>query len=228
MYVYVNIPARLPILLSTSDSKKQRSENDMEEEEEDDEEEKAAPQPEPEDTKNLTFVEKFFPFGNFFKTAPKQVFSGDENVDFGRAQGCWKHITDLFKELEECRPFEILRNYKDRGNFLISKHAKVIAMTCTHAAIRRGEFVNLHLQYDNLIMEEAAQILEIETFIPMLLQEHDKEFGCRLKRVVLLGDHNQLPPIIKNMAFQKYSHMDQSMFSRFIRLGTPHIQLNAQ
>lgn len=26
------------------------------------------------------------------------------------------------------------------------------------------------VQYDNILMEEAAQILEIETFIPLLLQ----------------------------------------------------------
>eukprot|EP00976_Prorocentrum_cordatum_P020392 414499-Prorocentrum_minimum.AAC.3 len=30
------------------------------------------------------------------------------------------------------------------------------------------------------------------------------------------------------MAFQKYSHMDQSLFTRFVRLGTPTIQLNRQ
>ncbi len=177
------------------------------------------------------FVAKFFPFTAFFCTAPHAVFDGtgaDETGDLERARGCWKHLEGIFTELKECRPFEILRNYRDRGDFLLTKHAKVIAMTCTHAAIRRGEFVNLGFQYDNLIMEESAQILEIETFIPMLLQEHDKEFGCRLKRVVMLGDHHQLPPVVKNMAFQKYSHMDQSLFTRFIRLGTPHIQLNAQ
>lgn len=27
-----------------------------------------------------------------------------------------------------------------------------------------------HSQYDNILMEESAQILEIETFIPLLLQ----------------------------------------------------------
>ena len=43
-------------------------------------------------------------------------------------------------------------------------------MTCTHAALKRREFIELAFKYDNLIMEEAAQILEIETFIPMLLQ----------------------------------------------------------
>lgn len=34
--------------------------------------------------------------------------------------------------------------------------------------MKRGD-VSL-FQYDNILMEEAAQILEIETFIPLLLQ----------------------------------------------------------
>ena len=38
----------------------------------------------------------------------------------------------------------------------------------------------------------------------------------------------QLPPVIKNMSFQKYSNMEQSMFTRFVRLGVPTIQLDAQ
>ncbi len=50
----------------------------------------------------------------------------------------------------------------------------------------------------------------------------------RLKRVILIGDHHQLPPVVKNIAIQKYSHLDQSLFTRFIRLGTPYIELNAQ
>ena len=47
---------------------------------------------------------------------------------------------------------------------------QIVAMTCTHAALKRREFIELAFKYDNLLMEEAAQILEIETFIPMLLQ----------------------------------------------------------
>eukprot|EP00967_Tisochrysis_lutea_P058958 scaffold75140_cov19-Tisochrysis_lutea.AAC.2 len=50
----------------------------------------------------------------------------------------------------------------------------------------------------------------------------------RLKRVVLIGDHHQLPPVVQNMAIQKYSHLDQPLFTRFIRLGTPYVELNAQ
>ena len=67
----------------------------------------------------------------------------------------------------------LVQGQGDRVNYLMTKQAKVVAMTCTHAALRRGEFLRLGFQYDNLLMEESAQILEIETFIPMLLQVPD-------------------------------------------------------
>jgi intron-binding protein aquarius len=31
-------------------------------------------------------------------------------------------------------------------------------MTCTHAALKRREFLNLGLKYDNIVMEEAGQV----------------------------------------------------------------------
>jgi len=67
-------------------------------------------------------------------------------------------------------PFLHLQGQADRVNYLMTKQAKIVAMTCTHAALKRREFLQLGLKYDNLLMEESAQILEIETFIPMLLQ----------------------------------------------------------
>nr|POF00442.1 intron-binding protein aquarius [Quercus suber] len=109
----------------------------------------------------------------------------------------------------------------------MTKQAKIVAMTCTHAALKRKDFLRLGFKYDNLLMEESAQILEIETFIPMLLQRQEDGYAW-LKRCILIGDHNQLPPVVKNMAFQKYSHMDQSLFTRFVRLGISYIELNAQ
>jgi len=135
----------------------------------------------------------------------------------------------MFTELDECRAFEILRSSYDRGNFLLTKHAKVIAMTCTHAAIKRRDLLALGFQYDTLVMEEAAQVMEVETFIPMVLQAPDAATGrSRLKRIVLIGDHHQLPPVVKNAAFQKYSRLDQSLFARFVRLGVPAVQLDRQ
>ena len=125
-------------------------------------------------------------------------------------------------QLEEFRAFELLRSSYDRTNYLLVKEAKVIAMTCTHAALKRKDLVDLAfrvrlcvcgahqssgmglcgcvgvvippppaLQYDNVVMEEAAQILEVETFIPMMLQKPEDGYS-RLKRVVLIGDHHQV------------------------------------
>ena len=50
----------------------------------------------------------------------------------------------------------------------------------------------------------------------------------RLKRWIMIGDHHQLPPVIKNMAFQKFSNMEQSLFTRFVHLGVPTVDLDAQ
>ena len=174
-------------------------------------------------------VLRLFPFMLYFATAPAQpLFSGtDFDHDMRVAHGCWKHISDMYTFLQELRAFEVLRSYTERSNYLVSTQAKIIAMTCTHAALKRHDFIKLKFEFDSLVMEEAAQVLEIETFIPLLLQSQRSSAG-RLKRAVFIGDHNQLPPIIQNMAFQKYSRMDQSLFARLIRLGVPAVQLNFQ
>merc|ERR1719312_80989 len=100
-------------------------------------------------------------------------------------------------------------------------------MTCTHAALKRQELVQLGFKYDNILMEESAQILEIETFIPLLLQ-NPQDGTNRLKRWIMIGDHHQLPPVVKNMAFEKFSNMEQSLFTRLVRLNVPTIELDAQ
>lgn len=40
-------------------------------------------------------------------------------------------------------------------------------------------------------MEEAAQILEVETFVPLMLQ-NPQDGHNRLKRVIMIGDHHQV------------------------------------
>jgi len=188
-------------------------------------EEDAAEKPSPDRAQRL------FPFTLYFSDAPQPLFTEppDAEEDKRICDGCFRHIQKIFTELEETRAFELLRTSRDRGNYLSMRQARIIAMTCTHAALKRRDLVKQCFQYDNLLMEETAQILEVETFIPMLLQNPDATTGkSRLKRVILIGDHHQLPPVVKNMAFQKYSHFDQSLFSRFVRLGIPTIDLNFQ
>jgi intron-binding protein aquarius len=54
-----------------------------------------------------------------------------------------RYIEKIFTQLEEFRAFELLRSGLDRSKYLLVKEAKVIAMTCTHAALKRRELVDL-------------------------------------------------------------------------------------
>jgi intron-binding protein aquarius len=76
-------------------------------------------------------------------------------------------------------------------------------------------------------MEEAAQITEIENFIPLALQ-NPKNGELPLQRIVLCGDHLQNSPIIQNLAFRQYANLEQSLFLRLVRLGVPTIMLDQQ
>ena len=41
------------------------------------------------------------------------------------------------------RAFELLRSGRDRINYLMVREAKIVAMTCTHAALKRRDMVEL-------------------------------------------------------------------------------------
>ncbi|XP_058799863.1 RNA helicase aquarius [Phymastichus coffea] len=175
-----------------------------------------------------SIVDDEFPFHKFFDNAPQPLFRKKcFEEDLAVAESCFRYIERIFTQLDEFRAFELLRSGLDRSKYLLVKEAKVIAMTCTHAALKRRELVDMGFKYDNILMEESAQILEIETFIPLLLQNPQDGYN-RLKRWIMIGDHHQLPPVIKNMAFQKYSNMEQSLFARFVRLGVPTVDLDGQ
>ena len=174
-------------------------------------------------------IQDAFPFYQYFSNALQPIFplhaTEEELVDI--AKGCQRHIDKVFTELEDIRPFELLRNARDKANYLLVKEARVIAMTSTHAAMRREEIADLGFHYDNVIMEEAAQITEIENFIPFALQ-NPKDNELPLQRIVLCGDHLQNSPIIQNLAFRQFANLEQSMFLRFVRLGVPVINLDQQ
>lgn len=173
-------------------------------------------------------VGSLFPFTKYFHLDGEAV----QSLTREEAEEKILELNELFSELAEYRPLEMLRSQRQRTDYLLMKQARIVAMTCTHAAIARSHLIELGFQYDNLVMEEAGQMTEIEAFIPMLLQRGESDESAsalsRLKRVCLIGDHHQLPPVVKNMSFSKYSNLDQSMFSRLVRLGVPYIQLDRQ
>ncbi|KAI4206841.1 MAG: hypothetical protein LQ346_000903 [Caloplaca aetnensis] len=178
---------------------------------------------------SLTDITTSFPFHQYFSNAPQPLFPPESSREqiLDVARGCQRHIEKIFTELEDIRPFELLRTSRDKANYLLIKEARIIAMTSTHAAIRRQEIADLGFHYDNVIMEEAAQITEIENFIPLALQ-NPKDGQLPLQRVVLCGDHLQNSPIVQNLAFRQFANLEQSLFLRFVRLGVPTINLDHQ
>ncbi|KAI5868158.1 P-loop containing nucleoside triphosphate hydrolase protein [Durotheca rogersii] len=170
-----------------------------------------------------------FPFHIYFSDAPQPLFppEGDRETVLDVANGCYRHISKIFSELEDVLPFEILRRDRDKANYLLTNEARIIAMTSTHAAMRRTEIASLGFHYDNVVMEEAAQITEVESFIPLAMQK-PKNGQMALQRVVLCGDHYQNSPVIQSLAFRHYANLEQSLFSRFVRLGIPVITLDQQ
>ena len=170
-----------------------------------------------------------FPFHDYFYNAPQPLFPEDVSREqlIDVATGCNRHLDHIFSSLADTRPFEILRAARDKANYLLIKEARIIAMTSTHAAMRREEIANLGFRYDNVVMEEAAQITEIENFIPLALQ-NPRDGELKLQRVVLVGDHLQNSPIVPNLAFRQYANLEQSLFLRLVRLGVPTIMLDQQ
>ncbi|KAK5125685.1 hypothetical protein LTR85_011959 [Meristemomyces frigidus] len=172
-----------------------------------------------------------FPFHAFFEDAAQRLFPPQSRREelIENARGCERHIRKIFDELADIRPFELLRSQRDKSNYLLVKEARVVAMTSTHAAMRRQEIANMGFRYDNVVMEEAAQVTEAESFIPFVMQDSQKSGTSQgLQRIVLVGDHLQNSPVVQNAAFRSYANIEQSLFQRLIRLGVPHMMLDAQ
>ncbi len=136
-------------------------------------------------------------------------------------EALYSEMQSLFLEISQLRAFEILTSGTERSNHLLTKHARIIAMTSTHASMKRTELLRLGFTYESVIMEECGQILEVESVIPLLLQK------ASVERCVFIGDHYQLPPIVQNDFLRKRG-LEQSLFARFCRLGVPLIRLDRQ
>ncbi|ETI51788.1 hypothetical protein L914_04754 [Phytophthora nicotianae] len=143
-------------------------------------------------------------------------------------------IESYFAELRRLQSFELLQTPRQRGDMYLIHHARIVAMTCTHAALNHRRLTDLGLTFGSLIMEEAAQVSELDSLVPLLLACSSKatanegETSSGLKRVVLMGDPKQLPPVVKSLALKSYAHFDQSLFTRLLRLGVPRIVLDRQ
>ncbi|PPQ99227.1 hypothetical protein CVT24_009246 [Panaeolus cyanescens] len=92
--------------------------------------------------------------------------------------------------------------------------ADVICCTCVGAGDPRLS----KLKFRTVLIDEATQAAEPECMIPLVL-------GC--KQVVLVGDHQQLGPVIMNKKAAR-AGLTQSLFERLVVLGNRPIRLQVQ
>jgi superfamily I DNA and/or RNA helicase len=95
----------------------------------------------------------------------------------------------------------------------VFKTAQVICctpVTSTHRALSRKRF-------GTLFFDEASQALEPMVWIPLL----------KCKRLILSGDHFQLPPVVKSLEAKK-GGLDQTILDRCIEFKEAVVLLNRQ
>lgn len=144
-----------------------------------------------------------------FLSLHEQVRMYDGNIELAKLNQLKAELGELssqdekkYKQLVRAAEREILSN------------ADVICCTCVGA----GDPRLAKFRFRTVLIDESTQSAEPECMIPLVL-------GC--KQVVLVGDHQQLGPVIMNKKAAK-AGLNQSLFERLVILGCSPIRLNVQ
>lgn len=139
----------------------------------------------------------------------------------GRLEEHFATIKLTFEELERTRAMELLIQNKERGNYLMNYYVKVIGMTSSHYILKHEELLEGNFEAATVIFEEAGQIMDFGAMIPISLTKG-------VERIVLIGDDNQLPPLVKNPILQTVANLQQSMFARLLNHNYQRVNLRQQ
>lgn len=76
-------------------------------------------------------------------------------------------------------------------------------------------FKGLNVEFETVIIDEAAQCVELSALIPL-------KYGC--SKCILVGDPKQLPPTVLSQSAARYGY-DQSLFVRMQKNHSKHVHL---
>ena len=144
-----------------------------------------------------------------FLSLHEQVRLNDTNVELVKLGQLKNELGELSSQDE--KKFKHLTRSAERE---ILHNADVICCTCVGAGDPRLS----KLKFRTVLIDESTQAAEPECMIPLVL-------GC--KQVVLVGDHQQLGPVIMNKKAAR-AGLHQSLFERLVILGCQPIRLNVQ
>jgi hypothetical protein len=95
-------------------------------------------------------------------------------------------------------------------------NARILCTTLNSSG--NDKFISYNLKYDFLVIDEACQCTEPSCIIP---------FNLGIKKVVMIGDHLQLPATVFSDTAKKTKY-DRSMFERLVDNNYPKFLLNMQ
>jgi regulator of nonsense transcripts 1 len=144
-----------------------------------------------------------------FLSLHEQVRMNDSNLELMKLSQLKSELGELSSQDE--KKFKSLTRAAERE---ILNSADVICCTCVGA----GDPRLAKMKFRTVLIDESTQSAEPECMIPLVL-------GC--KQVVLVGDHQQLGPVIMNKKAAK-AGLNQSLFERLVILGLAPIRLNVQ
>jgi len=144
-----------------------------------------------------------------FLSLHEQVRMNDSNLELTKLSQLKSELGELSSQDE--KKFKTLTRAAERE---ILSNADVICCTCVGA----GDPRLAKMKFRTVLIDESTQSAEPECMIPLVL-------GC--KQVVLVGDHQQLGPVIMNKKAAK-AGLNQSLFERLVILGLAPIRLNVQ
>ncbi|KAF3941675.1 hypothetical protein ABW19_dt0208095 [Dactylella cylindrospora] len=118
-----------------------------------------------------------------------------------------RKIRDLGRQMDEVRDkSSMVKRNNDirRREFMqqVLDEAHVICATLSGAG--HDTLRNLNIEFETVIIDEAAQSIELSALIPL-------KFGC--KKCIMVGDPKQLPPTVLSREASRFAY-EQSLFVR--------------
>ncbi|XP_006897012.1 PREDICTED: helicase with zinc finger domain 2 [Elephantulus edwardii] len=117
-------------------------------------------------------------------------------------------LRDFDRRVRSREPFSLediaqyKKTLKEARRFELAQHTVIL---CTCSCVASGSLKNLNVR--QVLIDEAGMATEPETLIPLV------RFP-KVEKVVLLGDHKQLRPVVKNEQLQNLG-LDRSLFERY-------------
>ena len=144
-----------------------------------------------------------------FLSLHRQVGMNDTNPELAKLIQLKSELGELSSQDE--KKFKTLTRAAERE---ILGNADVICTTCVGA----GDPRLAKFKFRTVLVDESTQSAEPECIIPLVL-------GC--KQVVLVGDHQQLGPVVMSKRAAK-AGLNQSLFERLVILGVVPVRLQVQ